>query len=95
MIIFEKELNTRHVKNIIVQEQKNKIKTVLFNTHKRMVNYHRASDDIYLFGERDEREILKIPELKNINLNQDYMVYYSQDKDQIEILYIPFGMFEY
>lgn len=60
MVIFEKELNTKHIKNVIVQEQKNKIKIVRFNTHKKMVSYHRASDDIYFFGSGDDSEMVEI-----------------------------------
>lgn len=94
MIILEKELNTRYVKNIVVIEQENNLKMVLFNTHKKMIPFHRASDDVYIFGYDGDTEIVQISELKNINPNCDWMVYYNQDEDQVEILYIPFDMFD-
>lgn len=94
MIILEKELNTKYVKNIVVIEQENNLKMVLFNTHKKMIPFHRASDDVYIFGYDGDTEIIQIPELKNINPNCDWMVYYNQDEDQVEILYIPFDMFD-
>lgn len=92
MEIFTKKINSKFVIDVTVSEHKHNIKCVLFTTHGRNIPFSRASDDVYLFG--DKNEILEIPELKNINPNHDWMVYYSQEKDQIEILYIPFELFE-
>jgi len=95
MINDGKELNTKHVKSYWVKEYPSGIICLMFNTHKRWIEFSQQNDETYEFGPDDETgEVIEIPPFFAEGKEGGYIIADHQCKDQIVYYYIPFHLLQ-
>ena len=65
---------------------------LVIHTTDRFMPYHIANRNTLLLG-TGLSETIEIPELDNEKFN-NYMYYSTQNKDEIEVIYVPFKLLE-
>jgi len=96
---LSKLVKSKHVESYFVFKYSSGIYMVMFNTTKRWIHYHQASDEVYMFAnEFDKKEDdyvdYEIVEIKEFlpNSGSHFLHAQSQCKDQIYFYFIPFDL---